>query len=403
MKKHLGFPAVFLLTVSLAVAESTFVDINNLDEVFQHYDKEGKVGWDGFSTEPKPKKVKGGSVLASTFGAVPLEDGEMAFDGKTTTKYCTLKPTMWLRYEFADGEKRIESYAISSANDFPARDPKNWTLQGSNDGKKWVVLDERADEAWSKRFERRQFNVQKPGDYAFYKLDVTKNHGEGTSQISELELLTKEETIAAAERHKEKGLGREWQPLFAPDLSNAQFPEGVWTVENGEITASEDRLIISKQEYENFVLDLEFKNGPAANSGVFVYLTDPKGWVQNSVEIQITDDHSDKWKNAGPTWKCGAIFGRLAATETAVKPAGEWNHYTIICRGPFIDVLLNGVHVNSMDKRKWDSPTHNPDGSQKPPWLSKPLKDQPTKGRIGFQGKHGGAPIWFRNIRIKSL
>lgn len=27
----------------------------------------------------------------------------------------------------------------------------------------------------------------------------------------------------------------------------------------------------------------------------------------------------------------------------------------------------------------------------------------PPKGKIGFQGKHAGAPIWFRNIKIKEL
>jgi hypothetical protein len=38
-----------------------------------------------------------------------------------------------------------------------------------------------------------------------------------------------------------------------------------------------------------------------------------------------------------------------------------------------------------------------------PPWLNKPLSSHPTKGAIGLQGKHGGAPIWFRNIKIKPL
>jgi hypothetical protein len=35
--------------------------------------------------------------------------------------------------------------------------------------------------------------------------------------------------------------------------------------------------------------------------------------------------------------------------------------------------------------------------------LNKPLSSHPTKGAIGLQGKHGGAPIWFRNIKIKPL
>ena len=197
--------------------------------------------------------------------------------------------------------------------------------------------------------------------------------------------------------------GSAWRPLFAEDLSNAEFPEGIWTVVNGEMTASEDKVLWTAQEYENFVLDLEFKNGPAANSGVLVYVTDPQKWIPNSVEIQITDDYAEQWASKDATWRCGAIFGRLGAAEAAVKPAGEWNHYTIICKGPSIDVILNGTHVTSMDMRKWDSPTTNPDGSLKPKWLNKPLNIHPTKGRIGLQGKHGGAPIWFRNVKIKQL
>lgn len=195
----------------------------------------------------------------------------------------------------------------------------------------------------------------------------------------------------------------EWPDLFAPDLSNAQFPEGVWTVAEGELTASKDQVIWTKADYENFVLDLEFKNGPEANSGVIIYTSTLQGWPAHSVEIQIADDHAEKWGKANPTFRCGAVFGSLAASESVVKQPGEWNRYTITARGPFIDVVLNGKHVTSMDMRKWDSATHNPDGTKRPRHLSTALSEQPTKGRIGLQGKHGGAPIGFRNVKIKAL
>ena len=45
----------------------------------------------------------------------------------------------------------------------------------------------------------------------------------------------------------------------------------------------------------------------------------------------------------------------------------------------------------------------NPDGSPIPGWLSIPVAKLPTKGHIGFQGKHAGAPIAFRNLKIKEL
>jgi len=194
-----------------------------------------------------------------------------------------------------------------------------------------------------------------------------------------------------------------WQDLFAPDLSNALKPEGVWTVENGELTASKDEAIWSKDDYENFVLDLEFKNAPETNSGVIVYCSNIAKWIPNSVEIQIADDFAEKWAKADKTWQCGAVFGHLAPTKSAVKKPGEWNHYTIRCVGQKIEVLLNGELVTSMDMSKWTSAKTNPDGSKIPEWLSNPFSTLPTKGKIGFQGKHAGAPIWFRNIKVKKL
>ena len=47
--------------------------------------------------------------------------------------------------------------------------------------------------------------------------------------------------------------------------------------------------------------------------------------------------------------------------------------------------------------------TENPDGSKIPSWLSRPLAEMATKGHVGLQGKHAGAPIYFRNVKIKAL
>jgi len=193
-----------------------------------------------------------------------------------------------------------------------------------------------------------------------------------------------------------------WKPLFAADLSDAEFPAGVWSVKDGEMTATEDQCIWTKASFENFTLDLEFKTGEAANSGVVIYCTDVKNWIPNSVEVQILDDFSPKWKDAAPTWRCGGIFGHLAPSKSAVKKPGEWNRMTITARGPMITTVLNGETVSVMDMRKWTSAKTNPDGSEIPPWLSRPFAELATKGRIGLQGKHGGALITFRNVKIRS-
>lgn len=202
---------------------------------------------------------------------------------------------------------------------------------------------------------------------------------------------------------KEHPDSKDWQDLFAPDLSNADFPKGVWSVEDGVLSATEDRCIWTTKQYENFILDLEFKNAPGTNSGVFVYCGDRGKYVSDSVEIQICDDYAEKWAKMPKTWHCGAIFGHQAASESVVKKPGEWNRMTIVCKGPMIYVMLNGKPINTFDMRKYTSAQKNPDGSDIPPWLSKPKAELATKGYIGLQGKHGDAPIYFRNLKIKPI
>lgn len=196
---------------------------------------------------------------------------------------------------------------------------------------------------------------------------------------------------------------KNWTPVFKDDLSNAVFPKGIWSLKDGIMTATEDQCIWTNRDYENFILDLEFKNDNGTNSGVVVYCTNTDNWIPNSVEIQIADDYADEWIKAGKTWQCAAIFGHLAATESRVKKPGEWNRMTIVCKGKMIYVVLNGKLVTQMDMALWTSAKKNPDGSEIPSWLSTPFAELKTIGKIGFQGKHAGKPIYFRNLKIKEI
>jgi hypothetical protein len=195
----------------------------------------------------------------------------------------------------------------------------------------------------------------------------------------------------------------DWRPLFGPNLGNAEFPAGIWTQSDGVLTATEDQMLWTARDYDDFELELEFKNGDGTNSGVVIYASDPANWIPYSVEVQIADDFSEQWSQADPTWQCGALFGHLAPTKSMVKRPGEWNKMTVTARGPLVKVWINGEQVIDADLRDWTSATTNPDGSEIPPWLSTPWAELPTTGRIGFQGKHGGAPIWFRNIRVREI
>ena len=194
-------------------------------------------------------------------------------------------------------------------------------------------------------------------------------------------------------------------PLFTPTLSNAEYNQSVWTVDKkGVITASADEAIWTTREYENFELTLEFKNDVCTNSGVIIYCSNKKDWIPNAMEVQIADDYCTKWPDWPSDWRCGAIFGHLGpSVATPVKKPGEWNKMKITAKGKNVVVEVNGIQTVNMDMSLWTSGTTNPDGSKIPAWQPKPFAELATKGFIGFQGKHGDATIWFRNIKIKEL
>ena len=67
----------------------------------------------------------------------------------------------------------LSGYALTSANDLPCRDPRDWRLLGSNDGgNQWDLLDARRNETFGTRLQKRLFMLAKPAAYALYRLQI---------------------------------------------------------------------------------------------------------------------------------------------------------------------------------------------------------------------------------------
>ncbi len=127
------------------------------------------------------------------------ESKEKAFDNNINTKwldFANANPetrASWIQYQYANGDKFVvTAYTISSANDRPARDPRDWTLLGSNDGVNFTPLDTRNNEFFSSRFETREFTISNSTGYNVYRLDihsVADPGGANSVQLSEIEFM----------------------------------------------------------------------------------------------------------------------------------------------------------------------------------------------------------------------
>lgn len=187
-----------------------------------------------------------------------------------------------------------------------------------------------------------------------------------------------------------------WKDLFAPDLSNAVDAAG-WVFDGKELVAKNHDTLWTKESYGDFILDLEFKVAAEANSGIFLRSGDIKN-VLAALEIQV-HENADGSKYG----MVAALYDAMPPSKKAAKPVGQWNHYTITCKGPQVTVVFNGEKVIDANLDNWPEVGKNPDGT--PNKFKKALKDFARSGPIGLQGLHGKAqaPVWYRNLKIKTL
>ncbi|MBW4079873.1 discoidin domain-containing protein [Paenibacillus sp. S150] len=139
--------------------------------------------------EPSPDRGSGGTVSALYTDSPAGEEAAKAFDNSNKTKYYTPHGTnVWLQYRFANGsEFAINRYKLTSANDYPERDPQSWTLHGSNDGANWTTVDTRSNQTFDARYQVKEYKFSNTAAYEYYRLNMTSRNGTSL-QIAEIEL-----------------------------------------------------------------------------------------------------------------------------------------------------------------------------------------------------------------------
>ncbi|WP_433920884.1 GH92 family glycosyl hydrolase [Streptomyces canus] len=129
-------------------------------------------------------------VRASAENTGGGEVKENLVDGEPGTKWLAFESTGWAEFDLAKPLK-VVTYALTSANDFAERDPRDWTLKGSTDGKDWKTLDTRSGESFDERFRTKSYDIADPAEYQHFRLEITKNNGaSGILQLADVQLST---------------------------------------------------------------------------------------------------------------------------------------------------------------------------------------------------------------------
>ncbi|TKG92825.1 DUF1080 domain-containing protein [Puteibacter caeruleilacunae] len=227
--------------------------------------------------------------------------------------------------------------------------------------------------------------------------------------------------IPAKELRNKLSLGEKqdkWKLLFDGKTNKGwrgaklnKFPKKGWTIENGMLTIHESGGgesekagdIVTVDKYKNFILAVDFKITPGANSGIKYFVDTELNQGKGSsigLEYQILDDqrHPDALKgNHIGSRTLGSLYDLIEAQNKYPNPIGQWNHAMIISKDNHVEHWLNGRKLLTFE-RKSDNYRQLVAESKYKVW--KDFGEADT-GHILLQD-HGNT-VSFRNIKIKEL
>jgi hypothetical protein len=196
-----------------------------------------------------------------------------------------------------------------------------------------------------------------------------------------------------------------WRSLFDGTSTSAwrgykspTFPAG-WSIVDGVLTKSGSvGDLLSKEQFGNFELALDWNLSTGGNAGIFYRGTEEYDHIYWSApEYQLLDDIKGADNKTRLTC-AGAAYALYPSPAGHLKPVGDWNLARIVARGPHVEHWLNGVKLveYELGSADWEAKVK---ASKFNEW---PHYGRAKRGHIALQGDHEGS-LAFRNIRIREL
>ncbi|QMU31276.1 3-keto-disaccharide hydrolase [Adhaeribacter radiodurans] len=177
-----------------------------------------------------------------------------------------------------------------------------------------------------------------------------------------------------------------------------------WGVEDGAITLVGKGAgdLITKNQYENYELLLDWKISEGGNSGIIYNVSeDPQyeATYHTGPEMQVLDNdkHPDAKQGKNGNRQAGANYDMIPLSAPAVKPVGQWNHVKLVVNKGHVEHWLNGKKVveYQLGSPEWQALV------KESKFASMPGYGKIKKGHIALQDH--GDKVWYKNIKIRQL
>ncbi len=228
---------------------------------------------------------------------------------------------------------------------------------------------------------------------AIVLISITSGCGQKTSEIN---TLTKKEIKEGWELIFDGKSMDNWKTYNGGAVSGWKIIEGV--LHNSGVGSDHGGDIITKKQYQDFELYLEWKIAPESNSGIFYLVQEGnyKAIYETGPEYQLIDDKG--WpRPLKESQYSGSNYDMQAPEGAEVVPIDEWNKTRIIKKGAHVEHWLNDKKV--VEYELWSDEWKQLKENSK--WSTRPDYGMAEKGHIGLQD-HGGLTM-FRNVKIKEL
>jgi hypothetical protein len=130
-----------------------------------------------------------------------------------------------------------------------------------------------------------------------------------------------------------------------------------WSVKDGVIvcTGKPRGYLRTNDVYKDYRLRLQWRwTDKPGNSGVFVHGSEEDKVWPHCYEAQLASGNAGELRANG-----GALFTKTSTAAEKSRPKlagssertpGEWNDYEIVCKGGRVELTVNGVRQNALEK-----------------------------------------------------